>query len=188
MSASHKHSINLLTLIIAAIIFIQMNFLLIQIVGLKEKQNATVEVKLSKWKEEKQQTQQVVEDEAVWKIRIPKINLSAEIRDGTTSEIINSYVGHFKETAYETGNIGLAAHNEGYKENYFENLEQLKIDDKIEYQKGNFKKEYQVIQNTIIEESDWTYLRKTEDNRITLITCVANNPDKRRCVQAIEVK
>lgn len=187
MSASHKHSSSLVTLIIVAIIFIQMNFLLIQIVGLKEKQNATVEVKLSKCEEE-QQTKEVVEDEQLWKISIPKINLSAEIKDGTTSEIINSYVGHFKETAYQTGNIGLAAHNEGYKENYFEKLEQLEIDDKIKYQKGDFKKEYQVIKNIIIEESDWTYLRKTEDNRITLITCVANNPDKRRCVQAIEIK
>lgn len=30
-----------------------------------------------------------------WEIEIPKINLKAEIRDGTDSENLNKYVGHF---------------------------------------------------------------------------------------------
>ena len=39
----------------------------------------------------------------------------------------------------------------------------------------------------VIEETDWSYLQETEDNRITLITCVANKPKNRLCVQAVEV-
>ena len=39
----------------------------------------------------------------------------------------------------------------------------------------------------IISEEDWSYLKETEDNRITLITCVENQPKYRRCIQAIEI-
>ena len=41
--------------------------------------------------------------------------------------------------------------------------------------------------NKIIEQTDWKYVQNTEDNRITLITCVENMHDYRRCVQAVEV-
>ena len=36
-----------------------------------------------------------LEKNAKWEIEIPKINLKAEIRDGTDSENLNKYVGHF---------------------------------------------------------------------------------------------
>lgn len=45
---------------------------------------------------------------------------------------------------------------------------------------------YEIILSTVIDETDWSYLKETEDNRITLITCVRNRPNKRLCVQAIE--
>lgn len=38
----------------------------------------------------------------------------------------------------------------------------------------------------IIDDDDWSYLGRTEDNRITLITCVAGQDDKRLVVQAVE--
>lgn len=191
MNCYSKKCINLVTLLIAIIIFVQINFLFIKIIGIKQNQNATVEVKLSKLENDGSKTEEFakgiksVED---WNLIIPKINLTAVIKDGTEGEIINSYIGHFKETSSKQGNIGLAAHNEGYKENYFEKLYQLEKGDSIEYKKGEFEKEYQVIENKIIEETDWTYLRNTSDNRITLITCISNEPTKRRCVQAIEIE
>jgi len=40
----------------------------------------------------------------------------------------------------------------------------------------------------VIEDTDWSYLQKTKENRITLITCVKNQPTKRLCVQGIEIK
>ena len=39
---------------------------------------------------------------------------------------------------------------------------------------------------TKIEETDFSNLERTSDNRITLITCVNNQPTKRWCVQAVE--
>lgn len=86
------------------------------------------------------------------------------------------------------GNIGLAAHNRGVGvESYFKNIKKLNIGDVIIYQKDEEIKKYKVTKNVIIDETDWTYLQNTNDNRITLITCVENRPEFRRCVQAIEV-
>ena len=58
-------------------------------------------------------------------IEIPKINLAANIVEGTTEEILNSYVGHFSETVCINGNVGLAAHNRGYPVNYFARIKEL---------------------------------------------------------------
>ena len=40
---------------------------------------------------------------------------------------------------------------------------------------------------TVIKDTDWSYLTETANNRITLITCVENEPEYRRCVQTIEI-
>ena len=121
-----------------------------------------------------------------WKIEIPKIELKAEIAEGTSKEILNKYVGHFENTQTEIGNIGLAAHNRGYEVNYFEKLKLLQEGDEIIYQFGQNQKIYEVEKNIIIKDTDWERLENTEDNQLTLITCVENEPEYRRCVQALE--
>ncbi len=121
-----------------------------------------------------------------WKIEIKSISLSAQISEGTTDQVMNKYVGHFKNTSKKEGNIGLAAHNRGYPVNYFQNLKKLKKGDEIKYTYGKFKKTYIVEKIEIIKDTDWTNLENTEDNRITLITCVENEPNYRRCIQGIE--
>ena len=121
-----------------------------------------------------------------WKIIIPSISLEAEISEGTRKEVINQFVGHFEETAKINGNIGLAAHNRGYKVNYFTNLKNVKEGDEIKYQYKDIEKTYIVTKNIIIKDIDWSYLQNTEENKITLITCVDNEPNYRRCVQGIE--
>ena len=107
-----------------------------------------------------------------WSILIPKIDLIAPVREGTTDEILNKYVGHFTESPTENGNICLAAHNRGYEENYLENLE----------------RKYAVSNITIIKETDWSYIESSNDNILTLITCIEDEPEYRLCVQAKEIK
>lgn len=121
-----------------------------------------------------------------WYIEIPTINLKAPIAEGTDSKTLNLKVGHFIDTAIEAGNIGLAAHNRGYDNNYFKNLKKIKKEDKIIYSHGEFKKEYFVNIIEIIDNSNWNYLKESEENKITLITCVENEPNYRRCIQAVE--
>lgn len=75
---------------------------------------------------------------------------------------------------------------DGFPINYFEKIKDLKLGDEIYYKTQYGTKTYEVILSTIIDETDWSYLQKTEENKITLITCVRNKPNKRLCVQAIE--
>ena len=124
-------------------------------------------IQIEKSPEIQQEIQENNLEESKWFIEIPKISLKAEIAEGTTKETLNEYVGHFNITAKEEGNIGLAAHNRGYNVNYFEKI-------------------YEVEKCRIIKDTDWEYLEDTEDNRLTLITCVENQPEYRRCIQAIE--
>lgn len=122
----------------------------------------------------------------IWQIEIPAINLIADISEGTTKETMDKYVGHFTDTNIFNGNVGLAAHNRGYPVNYFAKIKDLQKGDKIIYKTKDGIKTYLVDVITIIEDDDWSYLENTKDNRITLITCVENEPKYRRCIQGIE--
>ena len=129
---------------------------------------------------------QTTEGAEIWQIEIPKISLIANISEGTTKEILNQYVGHFEKTSKEQGNIGLAAYNRGYIVNYFKDLKLLKEGDEIKYKYNQFEKIYEVQKCRIIKDTEWEYLDETEENMLTLITCIENHPEYRRCIQAIE--
>ena len=122
----------------------------------------------------------------VWKIQIPSIGLIADISNGTDKETLNKYVGHFIETPIEDGNIALAGHNRGYDVNYFSRLKELREGDEIIYIHNEINRIYKVTKNKIIKDTDIDVLRNTEENILTLITCVENEPNYRRCVQAEE--
>ena len=138
--------------------------------------------------EEKEEKKIKETKEEIWQVEIPKIKLVAPIAEGTSQEIMLEFVGHFEDTSKWNGNIGLAAHNRGYPINYFSRLTELKKGDKIIYKLKSEKRIYSIKTIKIIEDTDWSYLQKTKDNRITLITCVANKPTKRLCIQGIEIK
>ena len=126
--------------------------------------------------------------EEVWQVEIPKINLVAPIAQGTSQDVMLEFVGHFENTSDWNGNVGLAAHNRGYPINYFARLKELKVGDKIIYKTKNGIKTYSVKTVKIIEDTDWSYLQETQENRITLITCVENKPNQRLCIQGIQIK
>lgn len=67
--------------------------------------------------------------------------------------------------------------------NYFARIKELKIGDKIIYKTKFGTKIYFVETISVIDDTDWSYLQKTKEDKITLITCVENKPTKRRCIQ-----
>lgn len=122
-----------------------------------------------------------------WRIKIPKIELDAPIMEGTGMDVLEQYVGHFTETDFCEGNVGLAAHNRGYKVSYFERLKEMQIGDEIIYEGEFGQKRYIVELSEIIEDTNWSYLENSKENKITLITCVENMPNLRRCIQGKEI-
>lgn len=153
-----------------------------------DKDNTEEIMEFSNSKEEKSEIAKEDIKEEIWQIEIPKINLVAPISEGTSQEVMLEYVGHFEDTSKWQGNVGLAAHNRGYPINYFAKLKELKKGDKVIYKTKNGKKTYLVNVIKIIKDTDWSYLQKTKENKITLITCVENKPNQRLCIQGVEIK
>lgn len=126
-------------------------------------------------------------DDEIGTLTIPDILLeNAPIRESIELTTLSETIGHFPSTSIYEGNVGLASHNSGSNGDFFKNLKNIKIGSEIYYQTKYGTKRYVVATKEIIDEEDWSYLGSTEDNRITLITCVAGQKDKRLCVQAIE--
>lgn len=139
-------------------------------------------------------TNEVTNDEnnipKIWKLEIPKINLIANIEENTTEEVLNRNIGHFIESEYINGNVALAAHNRGYDVNYFSRLKELEIGDEVIYYYGDIKRTYIVSSKDIIKDTNIEVLENTKnnDNLLTLITCVENMPELRRCIKCTERK
>lgn len=134
-----------------------------------------------------EQYQNKIDTKKIWQIEIPKINLVAPIAEGTSANIMNEYVGHFEETPKNKGNIGLAAHNRGYKINYFQNLKLLQKGDLIIYTYNGEISKYSVNELGIIKDTDWSKLESSSQDKLTLITCLEDEPEYRRYIQAVKL-
>lgn len=62
----------------------------------------------------------------------------------------------------------------------------MKKGEEIKYKYEDFERTYIIDKIEIIRNTDWSYLENSNENKITLITCVENEPNLRRCVQGIE--
>ena len=120
-------------------------------------------------------------------IQIDKIGLYAEVKEGSSEEVLENYVGHIEETAEFDGNVGLAAHNRGANVNYFENLNQLKVGDEIIYKYNEKIRKYKIEKISEILDTDWSKFENSEENKLTLITCINNKINLRLCVEAKEI-
>ena len=134
-----------------------------------------------------EQYQNKIDTKKIWQIEIPKINLVAPIAEGTSANIMNEYVGHFEETPKNKGNIGLAAHNRGYKINYFRDLKLLQKGDLIIYTYNGEISKYSVNELGIIKDIDWSKLESSSQDKLTLITCLEDEPEYRRYIQAVKL-
>ena len=129
------------------------------------------------------------ENEVIGILEIPKLELSAPIKEGIEQEILANSIGHFNNSSIWDGNVCLASHNRGDSvKHYFDRINELVNGDKIIYKTKLGERSYQVIQTKEIENTDWSITEnKTKDkNTITLVTCITNQPEKRLCVIAEE--
>ena len=125
-------------------------------------------------------------DGSIGTLVIPSLGICFKAYEGTDSAAMRKGVGHFPNTSAWDGNIGLCGHNRGSSHN-IGLIKDLEIGDTIRYETDLGTRTYQVSLVKIIDWTDWSYLNGTSDNRITLITCLSDQPTKRICVQGIEV-
>lgn len=129
----------------------------------------------------------ILDEDVLGILTIDKISLIATVKEGSNNEVLKEYIGHIEDTATYDGNIGLAAHNRGNKYSFFARINELEKGDIITYQTKFYTREYKVYNIQTVYETDWSLLNNTEENKLTLITCINNKPSQRLCVQATEV-
>lgn len=129
------------------------------------------------------------ENEVIGTLEIPKLQLSAPIKEGIEQEVLAGYIGHFNNSSVWDGNVCLASHNRGSSvEHYFDRINELVNGDTIIYKTKLGERTYQVIEAKEISNTDWSITESnTKDkNSITLVTCITNQPEKRFCLIAEE--
>jgi len=121
-------------------------------------------------------------------LSIPKISLTVNVYETDDEmEAMTHGLAHFKTTSAWDGNIGICGHNVNFDltAGFFKNLHTLKPGDKIGYRTALGIRMYTVETVAEIAETDWSYLGRTADNRITLITCITGKQTSRLVVQAV---
>lgn len=118
-------------------------------------------------------------------LRIPAIDLTVKVYQGTDSAALKKGAGHFESTSFFTGNTALAAHNRGVT-NHFGKIHTLNVGDTVKLTTKLGTRTYEVYSVVKISKDDVSVLNDSSENIITLITCVMNQPDYRWCVQARE--
>ena len=126
-------------------------------------------------------------DGSIGTLKIPSLNINMKVWEGETNTSMAKGLGHYSSTSGWDGNIGICGHNRGAKYT-IGSIKNLKDGDTITYTTVYGTRTYEVVTVETIASSDWSYLQATSDNRITITTCLANQPSKRVCVQAAEVK
>lgn len=125
-------------------------------------------------------------DGSIGTVSISRVGLKAKVYEGATDTSMAKGAGHYTGTGLFDGNISLFGHNRGSNA-YFQYLKNVKVGDTVLYETNQGSKTYEVIFVGTIANTDYSYMNEMGDNRITMITCVANQPSLRLCVQAKEI-
>ena len=118
-------------------------------------------------------------------LKIPAIGLTVGVYEGTGSAPLLKGAGHFEGTSIWNGNIAIAAHNRGVR-NDFGKIHTLKEGDIITLTTALGTRSYAVASVSKVSVNDTSGLSATMDNQITLYTCVMNQPAYRWCVKGME--
>jgi len=124
------------------------------------------------------------EDGSIGALKIPAIDVSVKVYDGTSTENMKKGATHFTETSYWDGNVAMAAHN---RSSYFGKIYKLKNGDKITFTTNIGTRKYEVTSVYKIDDDDTSCLNDSTENRLTLLTCVENQSAYRWCVIAKEI-
>ncbi len=120
-------------------------------------------------------------------VSIGSHNLFAYVYPSASAESMRKGAGHVDGTSVWNGNIALCGHNRGSWP-YFQNLKNVGLGETITYKTSLGTRTYRVTYSGRIEATDTSVLAPTTENRITMLTCVANEPSYRYCVIGQEIR
>ena len=124
-------------------------------------------------------------DGSIGTLNIPSLNVTMKVWEGETNESMAKGLGHYRSTSGWNGNVGVCGHNRGAKY-VIGAIKDLNVGDTINYETVYGTRTYSVSYVGVISNTDWSRLQPTSDNRITITTCLSDQPNFRVCVQATE--
>ena len=124
-------------------------------------------------------------DGSIGTLKIPSLGINMKVWEGETDSSMAKGIAHYSSTSGWDGNICLCGHNRGTKY-AIGSIKNLRTGDTITYTTVYGTRTYEVSYVGTIANTDWSRLQATQDNRITITTCLADQPSKRVVVQAIE--
>lgn len=133
------------------------------------------------------QTQLVTTSGHFGAVSIGNRKLFAYVYPGATYESMRKGAGHVDGTSTWNGNVALCGHNRGSWP-YFGTLKNVQVGDVITYRTSLGVRTYRVTSAGRILATNTAVLNPTSDNRITLLTCIANEPAYRLCIIGKEIK
>jgi len=120
-------------------------------------------------------------DGVVGRLSIPRLGLSAIVRDGDSDNTLRVALGHIPSTAFpgQSGNIGIA----GHRDTLFRALRRVRKHDLIWLETPSGKYAYEVQSLQIVKPVDVAVLRPGLEPELTLVTCypftyIGSAPDR----------
>jgi sortase A len=103
------------------------------------------------------------------RIEIPRIGVSAIVREGDDDSTLAVAVGHIPGTAWpgERGNMALA----GHRDSFFRALRLIQVHDTIRIRTAGHRYEYRVDSTEVVAPEATRILDPTGDAVLTLVTC-----------------
>lgn len=108
-------------------------------------------------------------DGLIGRLTIPRLNLSAVIREGAGEETLRAALGHIPGTPMpgQPGNVGVA----GHRDTLFRSLRGVRDDDLIVLETLHGRYVYRVEGTRIVKPTEVSVLASTSKPELTLVTC-----------------
>lgn len=120
---------------------------------------------------------------AIGRLTISSIGVNEYVYEGASESNMNKGLAHFDCTPGYLGNIAVAGHNRG-KHAAFAKLKDLNLGDTVTYTSAYGTATYQVSNITTCATDDVSGLTQDGLNKITMYSCVADQPDIKLVVTA----
>jgi sortase A len=107
------------------------------------------------------------------RLSIPRLGLSAMVREGTGADVLGVAIGHIPGTALPglTGNVAVA----GHRDTLFRGLREIKMNDVIRFETLGGSYSYRVASTEIVKPDDVKVLQASSSPELTLVTCYPFN-------------
>jgi sortase A len=109
----------------------------------------------------------------VGRVEIPRVGVSAIVREGDDTRTLRGAVGHIPGTAFpgDRGNAALA----GHRDTFFRGLRDIRKGDDILLSTSAGDVHYVVRNTRVVEPTDVSVLTPTSQSTLTLVTCYPFN-------------